>query len=225
MTSTQAPMDLFRSKRLLYRSAENSTEDKEFFQNSIINDSTIQTLSSMRLKRPKHQTSAEDTIRILQEAVLGVIICLPCTPPEEDTNNASESQSSKRATDLAKATPIGYLSFFPTHGPDASHHRNAMIGLSFAEEYRGKGYGGEAVNWALDWAFQHGGFHRICIGAFSYNHNALKLYRRLGFVDEGREREAVLYLRKWHDIVNLSMLEHEWEALRNSETTGPDVAS
>ena len=94
-----------------------------------------------------------------------------------------------------------------------------MIGLSLAEEFRGQGYGGEAINWVLDWAFQHAGLHRIGLSAFSYNHNALKLYRKLGFVEEGREREAVFQNRAWHDIVLLSMLEHEWEELRGLKET------
>lgn len=78
-------------------------------------------------------------------------------------------------------------------GLDYAHHRNAVIGISTADGYRGKGYGGEAINWALHWAFQHGGLHRVSKGAFSFNHNALRLYRRLGFVDEDREREAIYY--------------------------------
>ena len=216
MASIQAPVELFKSKRLIYRTPEDSAEDKEFIQNSIINDSTIQTMSTMRLKRPRHKKPAEDFLQAFQDAILGVLICLPPQTLSEDGDieTASGSQSSNRASEITKPIPIGHLSIFNVHGAETSHHRNAMVGISFAEKYRGQGYGGEAINWALDWAFMHAGFHRISISTFSFNHNALKLYRKLGFVDEGREREAVLYLRHWHDIVNLSMLEHEWEALR-----------
>lgn len=213
MGSTQAPMELYKSERLLYRAPEDSAEDKEFFHRSIINDKTIQTMSTMRLKRPSPKAATDAFIKSMQEAILGVLICLPVDTPEEADTAAPESSMSNPTTG-PKTIPIGHINIFNRFGPDTAHHRNAMLGISFAEGHRGKGYGGEAINWALDWAFQHGGFHRIYIGAFSFNTNALKLYRKLGFVDEGREREAVLHLRKWHDIVNLSILEHEWEVLR-----------
>jgi ribosomal protein S18 acetylase RimI-like enzyme len=225
MASIQAPAELYRSKRLLYRAPEDSAEDREFIQYSILNDSTIQTMSTMRLKRPQHKASAEDFIKRFQQAILGVLICLPAPNPSEngDTKTGSETKSSIRANHTTESIPIGHLSIFSVQGEDTGHHRNVMMGLSFAEGYRGRGYGGEAVNWALDWAFMHAGFHRMCISAFSFNHNALKLYRKLGFVEEGREREAVRHFRGWHDIINLSMLEHEWEALRGIRSNQSDT--
>lgn len=222
MGSIQGPMELYKSKRLIYRAPEDSAEDKEFLHRSIINDTTIQTLSTMRLKRPANKAAADDFIKSMQGAVLGVLICLPVdTPKEANTTTASDSSPSNPKSG-PQTIPIGHLNIFNKLGPDTAHHRNAMLGISFAEEYRGKGYGGEAINWALDWAFQHAGYHRICIGAFSFNTNALKLYRKLGFVDEGREREAIMHLRKWHDIVNLSILEHEWEELRAKGSDNPE---
>ncbi|CAG7915998.1 unnamed protein product [Penicillium olsonii] len=207
-------MELFKSERLLYRAPEDSAEDKEFIHSSIINDNTIQTMSTMRLSRPANKSAADEFIKQMHGAVLGVLICLPA-PTSEDKTTTSEGSSPSTTT---KPIPIGHMNIFYTHGADASHHRNAMIGISFAEGYRGKGYGGEAINWALDWAFMRGGFHRISIGAFSFNTNALKLYRKLGFVDEGRDREAIFHLRKWHDLVSLGMLENEWEELRSKQS-------
>jgi ribosomal protein S18 acetylase RimI-like enzyme len=214
MTLSQAPIELYKSERLIYRAPEDTTEDKEFLHNSILNDSTIQTMSGLRLKRPQHKKGAEDFLKAFHEAILGVMICLPAPISSENGDKtASEGQPSSR-TENIKPILIGHLIISNAYGADATHHRNVMMGISFADGYRGQGYGGESINWALDWAFMHAGFHRMCISAFSFNHNAVKLYRKLGFVDEGRQREAVLHLRAWHDIVSLSMLEHEWEALR-----------
>ncbi|CAI7629300.1 unnamed protein product [Penicillium bialowiezense] len=168
-------MELYKSERLVYRAPEDSAEDKEFFQRSILNDKTIQTMSTMRLKRPSPKAATDAFIKSMQEAILGVIICLPVDTPEEADTAASES-SMPNPTTGPKTIPIGHINIFNRFGPDTAHHRNAMLGISFAEGHRGKG--------------------------------------KLGFVDEGREREAVLHLRKWHDIVNLSILEHEWEVLR-----------
>ncbi|KAJ5486693.1 hypothetical protein N7530_000993 [Penicillium desertorum] len=212
MASNQTLQELSKP-RLIYRAPENSEEDIAFFHD-LINDPTIQTLSTGRLPRPSHKNSAEEFIKTLQDAILGVVICLPRNSAEAETTSSTETQVLNQSVQSPKPVPIGHLSLFSVAGPNYAHHRNAMIGISLADGFRGKGYGGEAINWALDWAFQHVGLHRVSIGAFSFNRDALKLYRKLGFVDEGREREAVYHRRAWHDIVSLSMLEHEWEALR-----------
>ncbi|KAJ5399536.1 hypothetical protein N7465_010025 [Penicillium sp. CMV-2018d] len=214
MASTQDLGDLSKSSRLIYRSPENSEEDIAFFH-GLMNEPIIQTLSTARLPRPSQKSSAGEFIKLLQDAILGVVICLPPqNPSEAETGSSTETQTLDRPAQTSKPVPIGHLSIFSLTGPTGTHHRNAMLGISLADGFRGNGFGGEAINWALDWAFQHVGLHRVSIGAFSYNPNALKLYRKLGFVDEGREREALYHRRAWHDIVNLSMLEHEWEALR-----------
>lgn len=206
MSSTETAEGLYRSQRLLYRAAEDSNEDKAFMQNQILNDSLLQTMSTLRLKKPCPKRPAEEFIKTLQDAILGVIICLP-------PKTSSGEENAQPAMDF-KPVPIGYLSIFSLHSSSSSHHRSAMVGISLADGFRGQGYGGEAMNWALDWAFQHAGLHRVHLGTFSYNHNAIRMYRKVGFVEEGREREAVYHLRGWHDIVNFSMLEHEWEKLR-----------
>ncbi|CAI7637964.1 unnamed protein product [Penicillium crustosum] len=214
MASTQSYGDLSKSSRLIYRTPENSEEDIAFFH-GLMNEPIIQTLSTARLPRPCQKSSAGEFIKVLQDAILGVVICLPPQPSSEaEPNSSTETETLDRPTQNSKPVPIGHMSLFSVTGPSGTHHRNAMIGISLADGFRGKGYGGEAINWALDWAFQHAGLHRVSIGTFSYNPNALKLYKKLGFVEEGREREALYHRRAWHDVVNLSMLEHEWEVLR-----------
>ncbi|KAI3173135.1 hypothetical protein DTO046C5_3482 [Penicillium roqueforti] len=213
--------DLSKSKQLIYLAPEHNEEDIAFFHD-LINDPIIQTLSTGRLPRPSHKKSARDFISRLQDRILGVVICLPAQKSraeagtETDPSLLSSAQTSDAPVQNPNSKPVltGHLSLSSLTGLDYAHHRNAVIGISTADGYRGKGYGGEAINWALHWAFQHGGLHRVSKGAFSFNHNALRLYRRPGFVDEGREREAIYYRRAWHDTVGLSMLEHGWEVLR-----------
>ncbi|OQE29332.1 hypothetical protein PENFLA_c004G10392 [Penicillium flavigenum] len=221
MASTQTLQGLSKP-RLIYRAPENSEEDIAFFHD-LINDPTIQTLSTRRLPHPSHKKSAEEFIKTLQDAILGVVICLPQNSAEAETTSSTETQVLNEPGQASNPVPIGHLSLFSVTGPGYAHHRNAMIGISLADGFRGKGYGGEAINWALDWAFQHLGLHRVSIGACSFNRDALKLYRKLGFVDEGREREAVYHRRAWHDIVSLSMLEHEWEVLRGMALVQSDL--
>ncbi|EHL02848.1 putative Uncharacterized N-acetyltransferase YoaA [Glarea lozoyensis 74030] len=87
------------------------------------------------------------------------------------------------------------------------------ISIDIIADYQRKGYGSEAIEWALNWGFKIAGLHRIGIEAFSYNEGARQLYERLGFVYEGCKRELLWFNGDWHDYLSWSMLEHEWRAL------------
>lgn len=220
MLSRKSLKDAFKSQRLLYRAIEDTADEKEFYHQSLMTDPVQLAMSDISRLRPASGKKTEDLIKMLQGAMLGVTICLQPDskslehPDDEDLAPTPSETGNQRS----KPTPIGFICL-ASHGPENSgHHRHAMLGLSLVEAFRGKGYGGEAINWALDWAldwaFESAGLHRVELGAFSYNDAALQLYRKLGFAEEGRQREAIYQLRAWHDIVLFSMLEHEWERLR-----------
>lgn len=59
------------------------------------------------------------------------------------------------------------------------------------------------------------GLHRIQIIAFSFNDGAMRLYERMGFREEGRQRESMWFNGGWHDTVTYGMLEQEWRELSN----------
>lgn len=203
----------FVSERLLYRAVEDSDEDKAFFQNELSNDPTTQALVSPALQRPASKKNIESFIKDMEDSMLGVIICLRPEISKESLSLKSDTQGSTQALKETKPVPVGYL-IISNWGSAYNRHRRALLGISLREESRGKGYGPEAINWALDWAFQCAGLHKVSLGCFAFNHNALELYPRLGFVEEGRERESIFYRRAWYDLVLFSMLEHEWEKLR-----------
>lgn len=93
-------------------------------------------------------------------------------------------------------------------------HRHAEIGLFVGPvEERGKGFGSDAIRTLLQHGFERLGFHSIRITVFPENERALALYRRLGFVETGRDREAWLISGKLRDLVRLDMLEDEWREL------------
>lgn len=55
---------------------------------------------------------------------------------------------------------------------------------------------------------------RIGLQVHEWNPTALALCRKLGFVDEVRERECNFYVGRYWDMFTLGMLVHEWETLR-----------
>ncbi|EMD70190.1 hypothetical protein COCSADRAFT_74553, partial [Bipolaris sorokiniana ND90Pr] len=111
---------------------------------------------------------------------------------------------------------IGHIHSAPSSLHEA-HHRTMEIALDILPAYQGKGYGSEAINWALDFGFRRAGLHSMRLRAFGWNKGAIRLYERLGFVVEGREREAVWYEGEWWDSFTLGMLDREWRAREAGE--------
>ncbi|NUP69325.1 MAG: GNAT family N-acetyltransferase [Nonomuraea sp.] len=74
----------------------------------------------------------------------------------------------------------------------------------------GKGYGTEAIELVLDHAFTTTPLHRISLGVFSFNERARHVYKKVGFVEEGVERDSLLWEGEWYDSVMMSVLRPEW---------------
>jgi RimJ/RimL family protein N-acetyltransferase len=51
--------------------------------------------------------------------------------------------------------------------------------------WRGRGVGSSLVAAAIDWARAHE-LHKLTLGVFPHNEAALALYRKFGFVEEGK---------------------------------------
>ena len=55
-------------------------------------------------------------------------------------------------------------------------------------------------------AFDTMGLHRLGCRVLDFNERAVSAYQKVGFVVEGREREAALIAGKWHDDLILGLL-------------------
>lgn len=67
----------------------------------------------------------------------------------------------------------------------ASGHGFGEIGMMVAKDRRGRGVGTALMEAAIDWARERG-LHKLSLTVFAHNEPALALYRKLGFVEEGR---------------------------------------
>ncbi|KAF5622077.1 uncharacterized protein FTJAE_11044 [Fusarium tjaetaba] len=155
----------FQSERLIYRSPEDNDKDKEFFFKHIENDPVAKALADPSVLRPRNKKGVEDFLTEFQKSTLAVVLCL--SPTEAKTQNIESEEP----------VPIGFICIgWGGKRNNMEQHRATHIGIVIAEPFRNKGYGGESINWALDWAF-----------------------------------------RRWWDMIDYGMLEHEWEALRAKE--------
>ncbi len=76
----------------------------------------------------------------------------------------------------------------------------------------GRGYGSEAMRLLLDYAFGEMGLHRIGIGVFDFNAEAIRYYEKNGFRREGVLRDGYFCDGAFHDVILMSVLENEYRA-------------
>lgn len=91
------------------------------------------------------------------------------------------------------------------------NHQVSWISLAIGEEHWGQGYGYEAMQLALSFAFEELNLHRIQLTVFSYNDRAIALYEKLGFQREGVYRQFVQRSGDRHDMYLYGLLRPEWQ--------------
>lgn len=97
-------------------------------------------------------------------------------------------------------------------------NRSCSIGMGMtALNYRGKGYGSQAVALILDYAFNNFGLHRVTANTLDVNAAARRSLEKAGFKLEGIEREAVWLCGAYHDRYNYALLDREFIATLNKK--------
>jgi RimJ/RimL family protein N-acetyltransferase len=92
-----------------------------------------------------------------------------------------------------------------------SDNGSALFHITIGEkDCWGHGYGTEATELMLDHAFGQLGLHRVALSVFAFNERALGSYRKVGFVVEGRARQAIWRDGRYWDEIHMSILADEW---------------
>jgi RimJ/RimL family protein N-acetyltransferase len=68
---------------------------------------------------------------------------------------------------------------------DVSRHGFGEFGMLVDRDWRGRGAGSALVQATVEWARDHG-LHKLCLEVFAHNSAAIALYRKYGFMEEGR---------------------------------------
>lgn len=64
------------------------------------------------------------------------------------------------------------------------------IGMQVARAWRGRGVGTLLLQTVIDWA-RGAGLHKLTLSVFPHNQAAIALYRKFGFVEEGRHPKQI----------------------------------
>ena len=90
-------------------------------------------------------------------------------------------------------------------------NRSAELGILIARpDDWGKGYGSEAALLMMRHGFEEKNLHRIHLRVYDYNERGQKSYVKLGFSEEGRQRQAHFRYGTWHDVVLMAILAEEF---------------
>lgn len=84
---------------------------------------------------------------------------------------------------------IGFLFFIQNSKKKISH--TGEFGVNVHPEYQGMGVAHNLVERLLKWAKQNEQIEKVYLQVFATNRNAIKLYKKMGFIEEGRHIKAI----------------------------------
>jgi RimJ/RimL family protein N-acetyltransferase len=89
--------------------------------------------------------------------------------------------------------------------------RNTQLSIFiYASKHRGLGYGREATELALEFAFNRLNMHKVYLRTSPHFSNAISMYKKIGFTQEGLLREHYYSNGKYIDKIIFSILRNEY---------------
>ena len=95
---------------------------------------------------------------------------------------------------------------------DGDEPRVAQVGFTLAPEHQGKGFGTEALEAMLGFAFERFRLHRVYAVTDALNDAAAAMLERVGFRREAHFHENVFFKGAWGSELLFAILEREWAA-------------
>ncbi len=90
-------------------------------------------------------------------------------------------------------------------------NRSIRIGVDIIPTQQRKGYSTAAYTLLFRYLFHDLGINRVWLLVTEYNKKALALYKKLHFVEEGKQRAAIFRKGKFHDYMMMSILKKEYD--------------
>ena len=89
-------------------------------------------------------------------------------------------------------------------------HKKAEHGIFIGEtDCLGKGYGTEAAELMIEYAFEFLGIHKLMLRVYAENERAIKSYEKAGFKKEAYLKDDVYVQEKFRDIVLMAVINQE----------------
>lgn len=105
--------------------------------------------------------------------------------------------------------PVG-LVLLIREAPNDVEFRQGELAFWIAREHWGNGYATAAARLLLGHAFGRLGLHRVRASTYDDNEASRRVLEKLGFEEEGVDREAALVEGEWVDQVRYGLVEATW---------------
>ena len=103
--------------------------------------------------------------------------------------------------------PLGWINGYP----DRRSTDTRMVGIDICEDDAlNRGIGTEALGLWIDYLFANSNIHRLGLDTWSFNSRMIHVAEKLGFINEGSQREVIRWEDKWIDLVHFGILRSEW---------------
>jgi RimJ/RimL family protein N-acetyltransferase len=94
---------------------------------------------------------------------------------------------------------------------------DCFVGIGLGEEQDwGKGYGADAMQVIMRYAFTEFNLRRLTLNVFEYNPRAIRSYEKVGFRHEGRLRQYLHRDGRRYDLIYMGILRDEWLPFHDS---------
>ena len=107
------------------------------------------------------------------------------------------------AIETKEGQHIGNINLFKAQPEE----QKCELGIMIGEKTRwSKGYGTDALRTLVRFAFDEMNMQRVELTVYHFNERGQAAYRKAGFVEEGRRRDAIYTEGAYHDLVVMSVL-------------------
>ena len=104
---------------------------------------------------------------------------------------------------LAEGRFIGKCGFTRVNWKNRVAELAILIG---DKDYRGKGYGADAIQILCRFGFEEMNLHKIKALVFDFNVAALKCYQKCGFQTEGVLKDEMFREGAYHDVISMALI-------------------
>jgi len=155
------------------------------------------------------------------EVTAGLMIIMPLSREEEqhwfDKIMAHPPAERPLAIEIKDADTWRLVGNCEFHDISPVNH-SATVGIFIGDKsIWDSGYGTEAMQVMLKFGFESLNLNRIALMVYDTNPRAQHVYEKVGFVHEGRLRQARFKNGQYGDELLMSVLRSEWEARQGKE--------
>ncbi|KAF8970124.1 acyl-CoA N-acyltransferase [Flammula alnicola] len=179
----------------------------------IYNNTQVAPLITHRFIVPRGEQIKEEFKEIIDKKA--EMFCIIETIPSPSPIAVGEASSSD-AREIMTSKPQ-FVGFTALWGNAERGHRHSDYSIVLMPEFWNKGYGQAITKFMVHYAFLHLNMHRISLVVYEGNERAIAVYKKIGFINEGRQRKARWCNGAWSDIIQMGILMEDWTEMRSTE--------